>query len=751
MPPRKLNPDIPRDLETIVLKAIGPRSGPPLPDAGRAGRRPAPLPRRPADPGPAHRSRRNRRGAGAGATPRWPRSTATAFLLMVAVTVVSVVAYAQTAAANRETADKALAAEKTQREARRERRPPWPWRPSIGSTTASPRPGWSSTPPAASDEGVELPPQPRPAAGGGAAAGRPAADLRAACPRRRASSPSCKPRRPRPITASATSAGGSAGSRTPPPPTGLPLTCTPGCSPTPARTPSASSWPGRTTNWAEHCARCSSSTRPTRMHERAIRTLTEAPRRVRRPAGVPLRTGLLVLRARPARHVPLAGGPDRDRPGRPGEPGTDRREGDPAGPPARTAARARVPEPEGDHPAAGAAVALLERLVREFPTVPEYRHLLACCYRDMPPDRSGRGGAAEAQRPIGRWTCCGNWWRTFRGCPTIVSTCARRWAVPAGRRPGGRKATRRSAKRLEEAVSCRRDWWRALSERPRLHRRPRPLPRRPRDDAVPGGKARRGGTAAPQGGGLPEPAGQAVSGGGRVPLVAGSDGTLPGQVLGDQGQLPEREAGSKPPSAGWKLVEEGRATRRRSAVPGDGLSRPCPGPDAAALRSKPRQPFAKPRNSGGIADPVHSGRATAAPDGRECERLFPGRSLPVCPPPAFWANAATVRGHRDAVAAFARTRARASAGSVAAFARTRATRQDVSRSLLPRVLANAATAPPRVLGERTLPAFWRTRLLPRVLGERGSRVLANAATASRVLANAATAANLGMPFPCLFF
>jgi len=33
----------------------------------------------------------------------------------------------------------------------------------------------------------------------------------------------------------------------------------------------------------------------------------------------------------------------------------------------------------------------LEQLVREFPSVPEYRHLLACCYRDLPPDPAGRG------------------------------------------------------------------------------------------------------------------------------------------------------------------------------------------------------------------------------------------------------------------------------------------------------------------------------------------------------------------------
>src|SRR5262249_48598225 len=43
-----------------------------------------------------------------------------------------------------------------------------------------------------------------------------------------------------------------------------------------------------------------------------------------------------------------------------------------------------------DHPARRAAT-LLEQLVRGFPTVPEYRHLLACCYRDIPPDPVGRG------------------------------------------------------------------------------------------------------------------------------------------------------------------------------------------------------------------------------------------------------------------------------------------------------------------------------------------------------------------------
>ncbi|HJZ93875.1 MAG TPA: serine/threonine-protein kinase [Gemmataceae bacterium] len=42
------------------------------------------------------------------------------------------------------------------------------------------------------------------------------------------------------------------------------------------------------------------------------------------------------------------------------------------------------PEFPGGHPV-HRAIGLLEQLVKEHPTVPEYRHLLACCYRDSPP------------------------------------------------------------------------------------------------------------------------------------------------------------------------------------------------------------------------------------------------------------------------------------------------------------------------------------------------------------------------------
>ena len=55
VPPRQLDPAVPRDLETIVLKAMAKRPERPLRDGPRAGRRPAAVPRRRAGHGPPHR------------------------------------------------------------------------------------------------------------------------------------------------------------------------------------------------------------------------------------------------------------------------------------------------------------------------------------------------------------------------------------------------------------------------------------------------------------------------------------------------------------------------------------------------------------------------------------------------------------------------------------------------------------------------------------------------------------------------
>ena len=57
-----------------------------------------------------------------------------------------------------------------------------------------------------------------------------------------------------------------------------------------------------------------------------------------------------------------------------------------------------------DHPTPR-AVTLLEDLVYDFPNVPEYRHLLACCYRDLAPEPPGRGGPKKFGKspPDGGW------------------------------------------------------------------------------------------------------------------------------------------------------------------------------------------------------------------------------------------------------------------------------------------------------------------------------------------------------------
>jgi tetratricopeptide (TPR) repeat protein len=59
----------------------------------------------------------------------------------------------------------------------------------------------------------------------------------------------------------------------------------------------------------------------------------------------------------------------------------------PQGPPKLNFGDGRPREP---HPIQK-AVAILEQLDRAYPNVPEYQHLLACCYRDSPPDRFGFG------------------------------------------------------------------------------------------------------------------------------------------------------------------------------------------------------------------------------------------------------------------------------------------------------------------------------------------------------------------------
>jgi tetratricopeptide (TPR) repeat protein len=109
-----------------------------------------------------------------------------------------------------------------------------------------------------------------------------------------------------------------------------------------------------------------------RMHEQAIQHLADAPKALaeRPECRYELARSYYILGQRNQVVTLRSLGPPR--PGRPGEP--------PPGPPGKR---------NGEH--GQRAVVLLEQLVREFPTVPEYRHLLACCYRDVPPERFGRG------------------------------------------------------------------------------------------------------------------------------------------------------------------------------------------------------------------------------------------------------------------------------------------------------------------------------------------------------------------------
>jgi serine/threonine protein kinase len=123
-----------------------------------------------------------------------------------------------------------------------------------------------------------------------------------------------------------------------------------------------------------------------RMHRRAVETLIDAPKEFtsRPECRYELARSWRALGQRDMLLSPGRGpGPRRHRP-----------------PPDRP------PEaPPGPPPAGGRenptrrAVDLLERLVEEFPGVPEYRHLLACCLREAPPLRADRAGRSRWPDP----------------------------------------------------------------------------------------------------------------------------------------------------------------------------------------------------------------------------------------------------------------------------------------------------------------------------------------------------------------
>jgi tetratricopeptide (TPR) repeat protein len=123
------------------------------------------------------------------------------------------------------------------------------------------------------------------------------------------------------------------------------------------------------------------------MHSQAVKELqaAEASVRERPESRFELARAYFMSEARALLPVPNLG-----RPGGPGGPGG---RGGPEGrnPGARPSEPARTPQRE--------AIALLEALTEEYPSVPEYRHLLACCYRT---EMRGEGRGTKLLRELVR-------------------------------------------------------------------------------------------------------------------------------------------------------------------------------------------------------------------------------------------------------------------------------------------------------------------------------------------------------------
>jgi serine/threonine protein kinase len=401
-PPRKLNPDIPHDLETIVLKAAARdpahryQTPEELAEDLRRFLDDRPILARRA--GPAERAwrwcRRN---------PALAAATVTAFLLMVAITVVSVAAYVQTAAAKGRT-EQALSAEKSHREHAEQT-----------STLAldalnriyhhfAPT-RLVVTPPDSNEAEVELPPAPTlspeavPLLEELLRTYKRVADAGREFPRLQPQAAEANYRigdicqrlgRLDDAVAAyrqaidlytrlvSDSADGALRVRL-----------------------------ARVYNELGRALRTRQQTdEALKMHEQAIQTLTEAPENfaARPECRYELARSYCLLAQRdmltgPGPPGPRPGGPRRG--GQPSRvasaPGGQRPERDGKRPPPD---RSRPPRGPGRGPPARPemqrAVTLLERLVQEYPSVPEYRHLLACCYRESPPDRGDKADRATA-------------------------------------------------------------------------------------------------------------------------------------------------------------------------------------------------------------------------------------------------------------------------------------------------------------------------------------------------------------------
>ena len=453
--PRKLNPNIPTDLETIVLKAVARDPAQRYQTPGALAEdlrrflydRPILAKRT----GPLERMwrwcRRN---------PALASATAAVFLLMVAVTVVSLAANRQTARANAEM-EKALAAEKTQRE-------------QAEQTSALALEALNRTydrfaptrlvvtPPATSEEGVELPSQPSalspeaiPLLEDLLRTYEQIAHAAGEFPRLRAQAAEANHRigdiRRRlgrfEDAAAAYRIALDLYSK---------LVADSDRNDVRIRLARAYNELGRTLRSLQKLDEA------TRMHESAIRTLTDAPKDLadRPECRYELACSYCTLGQRDMFLTPS--GPPRVPGGPPGS-GSEPK-GDPRQKPPRGGERDRPPpppdrplgaEPNGEH-LGQRAVVLLEQLVREFPTVPEYRHLLACCYRDIPPARFGPGPQAGNRNGDRAVDLLRQLMADFPRVPDYRFDLCETLGRPGPPGPG-RDADAKSRERLEEAIA----------------------------------------------------------------------------------------------------------------------------------------------------------------------------------------------------------------------------------------------------------------------------------------------------------
>ncbi len=139
-----------------------------------------------------------------------------------------------------------------------------------------------------------------------------------------------------------------------------------------------------------------------RMHEKAIRTLNEAPEEfaARPECRFELARSYCLLGQRDMLQSGGGPGPGAGRPGESGRGPPEKGKRSPSGRrPKGEPGRGPPPGRRESPQATRRAAELLERLVDEFPDVREYRHLLARCYGEMPPDPPGRGqGGSNAKK-----------------------------------------------------------------------------------------------------------------------------------------------------------------------------------------------------------------------------------------------------------------------------------------------------------------------------------------------------------------